>query len=86
VPWELRAEGHADDPEDEKKLFRLLGKLFSEGSYGVVQPVTFIGSAVQGNPCSEVDLATAQKGEAEASLVPKGEPYPAKRAEEGGTG
>jgi hypothetical protein len=83
MPWQLKAEGHSESESSEKKLFRLLGKLFGDSAHGVGGPVIFTGDHIQGNPMSPEDQALASKDtvsedeeEPEAKLVPKGETYP----------
>jgi hypothetical protein len=89
MPWTLLAQGHAATEEDEKRLFRLLSKVFRREGAGTVQPVAFEGDHVRGNPLSDDDLAGAAKSagddsdddEAKATLVSKGEEYPKTEAE-----
>lgn len=87
MPWQLKAEGYALSEKAEKKLFRLLGKLFGDKKYGAVHPIQFTGDHVSGSPLNETDLALAKdvsvddEDEAQAGLVQKGESYPAKHAE-----
>jgi hypothetical protein len=85
MSWQLIAEGHSLDEVSEKKLFRLLGKLFSNPDYGAVHPVRFSGEYVSGNPMNPQDLAAAAPPavEAKAGLVPKGEEYPKVAVESG---
>jgi hypothetical protein len=85
MPWQLKAEGHAMSEAAEKKLFRLLGKVFGDEEHGVAMPVQFTGDHVQGNPLSPEDQAMAAKStvseeEPEAGLVQKGEEYPTQDA------
>jgi hypothetical protein len=82
MPWQVKAEGHALSEAAEKKLFRLLAKLFRNEDYGAAGPIQFTGDHVNGNPMSDEDLANAKAPvdeddeEPEAKLVPKGETYP----------
>ena len=87
MPWQVKAEGHALTEAAEKKMFRLLAKVFGEETVGVAGPVVFTGDHVQGNIMSPEDQALASKDtiteepeaeedEPEAGLVQKGEEYP----------
>jgi hypothetical protein len=88
MPWQVKAEGHALSEAAEKKLFRLLAKLFRNEDYGAAGPIQFTGDHVNGNPMSDDDLAVAKslsgdddEEEPKAGLVPKGEGYPTQVAE-----